>query len=398
MQHLSARLLRAVGTGGEVGLRRPLAARSMREPPHVIELGERDTGRSGAADEAWETGLALSRIGFPVAVVTPQDGRTGGCCDTDGVEWHALPLRSVIDVASMRRLAHLARARRTSLVHVHGPVSLAIALGATALGAGFRIVVRRSRTFPVRLAARLVLRARRVARIVATCDAVRQVVIDTARVTPEKVEVARPGVDLERFDPRRTRPTMVRQELGIPPQARVLIHVGMRDWKGWREVLTAFPSIRAACPEAHLLLVGCRRDEQRRWILGLAHEMGVAEGVTVALFREDMADVLACAEMLVDASWAGTGIARALCEAMALGRPVVATSCGGTPELIEDGRTGLLVPPRDTATLVAAVVRLLRDVELAATLAASGQSHVVANLNSERRARRLAAIYDASIA
>ncbi len=167
----------------------------------------------------------------------------------------------------------------------------------------------------------------------------------------------------------------------------------MHDWKGWREMLAALPIVREAFPEAHLLLVGCRSDRQREWVLQLAREMDLAAAVTVTLARTDMQDVLSCCEVVVDPSWAGTAVSGTVREAMALGKPVVATSLAGNPELVEDGTTGLLVPPRDHTTLAAAIARLFRDIELARRLAAAAQERVRANFSSERRAERLEDLY-----
>ncbi len=197
-------------------------------------------------------------------------------------------------------------------------------------------------------------------------ESIRQVVIATGRIRPDKVSVVYAGVDLARFDPARTDPSAVRSELGIPPEARVVGHVGMRDWKGWKELVRAFPAIRADHPDAHLLLVACTSPAQREGVLELAREMGLAGAVTPTMARTDMPDVLAACEVVVDPSWAGTGITGTIREAMALGKPVVVTAVAGNPELVEDGVSGIVVPPRDVPMLAAAVSRLLRDAELSA--------------------------------
>ncbi len=69
--------------------------------------------------------------------------------------------------------------------------------------------------------------------------------------------------------------------------------------------------------------------------------------------RTDMPDVLAACDVVAEASWAGTGITGTIREAMAMGRAVVATDCGGNRELVVDGEVGLVVPPRDTDALAA---------------------------------------------
>jgi glycosyltransferase involved in cell wall biosynthesis len=103
--------------------------------------------------------------------------------------------------------------------------------------------------------------------------------------------------------------------------------------------------------------------------------------------------VLAACDVVVDPSWAGTGITGSVREAMALGKPVVATAVAGNPELVEDGVSGILVHPRDVPMLAAAVSRLLRDSELAARLAAAGQERVRQTFSTAARIARLEALY-----
>ncbi len=362
-------------------------------PSPVIQLGERGRHRAGPARQAWETAQALAALGIPSLLLTPERPPNYPIAPSSGVGWRPLPLRSALDGRSMRRLARLTRHGHPPLLHAHGPVAHAVALGALLLGGRFQLLVRRSKSFPLPPLLRPAFRTRWVRCVVATCQAVREALVGSGGVAAGKVQVVYPGVDLDQFDLRRTRPAAVRLELGVPPAARLLVQVGSADWKGWREVLAALPRIRAATPDAYLLLVGYPRADQREWIEALARELGVAEGVRVLPFRDDLADILAAAELVVDAAWAGNGASRPLLEAMALARPIVATRCGGTPELVEDGTTGLLVPPRDVATLAAAATRLLHDVETARTLAAAARERVASQFTLAHYAARLAAIY-----
>jgi glycosyltransferase involved in cell wall biosynthesis len=106
-----------------------------------------------------------------------------------------------------------------------------------------------------------------------------------------------------------------------------------------------------------------------------------------------MPKVLMAADLAVDLSYEGLGVTGTIREAMALARPVVATSVAGNPELVEDGVSGILVQPRDVPMLAAAVARLLRDRELAGRLAGAGQARVRENFSTTARIARLEALY-----
>ncbi len=363
------------------------------EPLTIVQMLEKTAFATGSVVQMFEAAAGLAARGHTVLAVTRPDGELAQRFAGAGVEHVALPLRHEFAIVSTRRFAHLARERRVNVVHAHKGIAHAVAWGATFFGAHYGLVVNRGVSFPIDFVSGFKYRSRRVSRIVAVCESIRQVVIASGRVPAHKVGVIYAGVDLERFDPTRTHPETVRQELGIPAEARLIGHVGMRDWKGWKELMRAFPAVRADHPLAHLLLVACKTDSQRQGVLELAREMGLAGAVTATMERHDIPDVLSACDVVVDPSWAGTGITGTIREAMALGKPVVATAVAGNPELVEDGASGILVPARDVPTLAAAISRLLRDSTLAHRLAEAGQRRVRENFSTAARVARLEALY-----
>jgi glycosyltransferase involved in cell wall biosynthesis len=363
------------------------------EPLTIVQMLEKTAFATGSVVQMFEAARGLAARGHTVLAVTRPDAEMARRCAEAGVEHVPLPLRHEFDVLSARRFGRLSRDRKVDVVHVHKGIAHAVAWYAKLFGARFGLVVNRGVSFPIDFVSGFKYRSRRVNRIVCVAESIRQVVITTGRVPAHRVGVIYAGTDVERFDPKRTHPDAVRAELGIPDGARVVGHVGMRDWKGWKELLKAFPAVRADHPDAHLLLVACRTEAQRSGVLELAAELGLAGAVTATLERSDMPDVLSACEVVVDPSWAGTGITGTVREAMALAKPVVATAVAGNPELVEDGVSGILVQPRDVPMLAAAVSRLLRDGELAAHLAAAAQERVRQNFSTEGRIARLEALY-----
>jgi glycosyltransferase involved in cell wall biosynthesis len=105
--------------------------------------------------------------------------------------------------------------------------------------------------------------------------------------------------------------------------------------------------------------------------------------------QPDVAAIMAACDVFVMPSL-GEGVSNVLLEAMALGKPVVATRVGGTPELVRDGETGWLVPPRDPEALAAAVLGVLRDPALGARVGACGRALVARRFSVASVAPRLA--------
>ncbi len=359
----------------------------------IVQMLEKTGFATGSVVQMFDAAKGLAARGHAVVVVTRPSAEMAARCAAVGVQHAPLALRHEFDIPSMLRFAHLARERKVDVVHVHKGISHAVALGATLMRAHYALVVNRGVSFPIDPWSALKYRSPRVSRIVTVAESIRGVLIASGRIPAHKVGVVYAGVDLERFDPARTSPAAVRNELGIPPEARVIGHVGMRDWKGWKELVRAFPAIRADHPAAHLLLVACTSQAQREGVLELAREMALGGAVTATMARDDMPDVLAACDVVVDPSWAGTGITGTIREAMALARPVVVTAVAGNPELVEDGVSGILVPPRDVPTLAAAISRVLRDADLAARLGAAGQERVRQGFSTAARIARLEALY-----
>lgn len=370
-----------------------MAAPSFPMRLRIAQILEKTSLATGSVRQMLEAARELARRGHQVVVVTRPDPAIAAELTNAAVHYHPLPLRHELDLASAKRLARLAKEMELQVVHVHKGIAHAVALAASHLGARYALFVNRGVSFPVGFFSRWKYRSPRVTKVIAVCEAIRQVVLSSTGLPPQKVVTVYAGVDTERFHPERADPQKLRRELGVDAETPLVGHVGIRDWKGWRELLAAFVEVRAKVPAAELVLVGCSSEAQRQGVLAYARSLGLDRGVYATLARTDMPDVLAACQLVVDPSWAGTGITGTIREAMALAKPVVATDVGGNRELVVDGECGLLIPPRDTATLAAAIIRLLTDRELAQRLGQRARQRVEAGFSTAVRGQRLEALY-----
>jgi glycosyltransferase involved in cell wall biosynthesis len=199
------------------------------------------------------------------------------------------------------------------------------------------------------------------------------------------------GVDLQRYSNQEPCCTL-REEYGLPAEAQLVgVVARLEPEKGHPTLLAAWPEVVARCPQAHLLVVG--EGSQREALEAMARELGIGHRVVFTGRRDDVPAVTAALDVAVLPSYReAQGLS--ILEAMALGRPVVASNVGGIPEVIQDGVTGLLVPPHDPAALAAAIVRLLTDHPLADTLARAGRELVYERFCVERMVRAIEEIYD----
>jgi glycosyltransferase involved in cell wall biosynthesis len=133
-------------------------------------------------------------------------------------------------------------------------------------------------------------------------------------------------------------------------------------------------------PHARLLYVGAPPPRVAQ-IADEARTRGIGDRVLALGHRDDVPQILAASDVVVDASYAGLGITGSIREALACERPVIATSVEGMPELVVDGETGLLVPPRAPAALAEAIVRMLADPTAAQAMARAGRKRVEAHFS-----------------
>jgi glycosyltransferase involved in cell wall biosynthesis len=181
-----------------------------------------------------------------------------------------------------------------------------------------------------------------------------------------------------------------RAELGIPAGAPLVGSIAnFKAAKDHATLLRAAVTVRAALPDVRFLLIGQGplEPETRR----LASELGLDGTVLFAGFRAD-AHRLAAEVDVFTLSSTYEGLPIALIEAMALGRPCVATSVGGIPEVVRDSSQGVLVPPRDPEALAGGLVRLLADPGLRARMGAAARERAL-DFDIRKAVRRMEQVY-----
>ncbi len=183
----------------------------------------------------------------------------------------------------------------------------------------------------------------------------------------------------------------IREELGLTPSAPVVMVLSrLNRMKGVEYFLDAANIVAAKLPETRFLIVGdgaIRQELQDR-----AASMGLAGKIVFTGFRTDVPRLLSQVSLSVLPSLS-EGLSNTLLESMAAGVPVVATWVGGNPEIIEDGVSGLLVPPRDSAKLANAMLAVLENPSLAASFSAAGKYRIAKVFSLERSIREVERLY-----
>jgi glycosyltransferase involved in cell wall biosynthesis len=188
----------------------------------------------------------------------------------------------------------------------------------------------------------------------------------------------------------------IRRQLGVVDCYPVVGLIGqIVAWKGHNDFVLAARDVALRFPRARFLIVGdslTNSEDYKHQLVAEVERLGLSDVVRFVGFRDDIYDVIAALDVVVNASWAEP-LGATIMQGMALGRPVVATDAGGTPEIIQDGVTGLLVPPKAPERLAAAIVRLAANESLAAQMGSRGRERIVAEFDIRSEISKLAAIY-----
>jgi len=227
-------------------------------------------------------------------------------------------------------------------------------------------------------------------RVIAVSEAARAFLISGKGYAARKIVVVPNGRDLSVFRPGVGGHT-VRKELGIDRGTPLVGVVGrLEDQKGHVYLLDAWPTVLAEFPDARLLLVG--EGSLRGPLEDRARRLGIAASVIFAGFRRNVSRVLDALDVVALPSLY-EGMPLTAIEASAMAKPVVATAVDGTPEVIRDGRTGRLVPPREPAALSRALRMLLRDPVGARQMGDAGRDFVLARFDLARQVEATARVY-----
>jgi len=323
-----------------------------------------------AADPRGELAVRAPQAGLPVLPV-----RFGG-------------RQNFSAVLTLRRLL---RQHSIDILNTHS--SLDSWLGALALWgrSQTRLVRTRHLSTPIRTNLPTRWLYQRADAIITTGNAIKTLIQERARVPAARIFSIPTGVPLARFSPQ-TPADRSRLPSTWPNAAPIIGSVAvLRSWKGHLYLLEAMQQIRQEGVEARLVLVG---DGPYREVLEpKIAELHLQDQVYLAGYQEEVPAWLALMDIVVLASYANEGVPQSLLQAMAMAKPVVGSHCGGIPEIVHPGVNGLLVPPRDSRALAAALRQLLSEPATRASFGVQGRELVAAHYSLEKMAEAVEEVY-----
>lgn len=351
-----------------------------------------DTARSwrGGQNQVLLTVNGLRALGHRAALVAHPDGelRTRAA---EGLELIPLAPRSEMDLTAAWRLSRLIRRMRPGVVHAHDPHGVAMAAFALSFGRSDQPPLVASRRVDFHLQRHSLSRWKyaQVDCFIAASDAIRQMLLADG-IPSRRVVTVHEGIDVEHA--RAIQAVNVHEALWLPHGAPLVGNIAaLVPHKGHRYLIEAAGLVCQDVPDARFVVFG--EGELRESLERLIREHHLEKHVLLPGFRIDVLGCLKSFDLFVMSS-VTEGLGTSLLDAMAAAKAVVATRAGGIPEVVEDGVTGLLVPPRDPSALARAIVALLRDEPRRRRMATAGLARVGELFNVERMVARTAEVYE----
>ena len=354
----------------------------------TILHSESSKGWGGQENRTLHECLGLKELGArPIVLARPGSAIVERAARA-GIEVRISEMRGSYDVRALVYVLGLIKREKVDVVSTHSGVDSFLCALAGRFSMRRPVVVRtRHLALPITSRSTYSLLPHRV---VTVSEYVRSYLVEQVGLGPDRVTAVPTGIDLKRFDPLKT-PDTLRRELHKGPEAPLVGTVAiLRRKKGHHVLLDAVPRVLKTFPQALFLFAG--DGPQRENITKRIRELGIGGNVRLLGLRTDVPVFLKGIDLFVLPTLE-EALGTSYLEAMAMGKAVVGTRVGGVPEVVKDGVNGLLVPPEDPYALAEAVVRLLKNRDLAARMGLEGRAMVEKDFSTRTMALRMFELY-----
>jgi glycosyltransferase involved in cell wall biosynthesis len=351
-----------------------------------------DTARSwrGGQNQVLLTVNGLRAIGQRSALVAHPDGELRRRA-SEGLELIPIAPRTEVDLTAAWRLARVVKKLRPDVVHAHDPHGIAMAALALSFAGGAPapvLVASRRVDFHLKGNSLSRWKYRQVDCFIAASEAIRQMLIADG-IPASRTVTVHEGIDVEHVEAAER--VNVHETLWLPHHAPIVGNVAaLVPHKGQRYLVEAAHLVVQEVPDARFVILG--EGELREHLERQVREYRLEKHVFLPGFRTDVLGWIKGFDLFVMSS-VTEGLGTSLLDAMACGKPIVATDAGGIPEVVDQGVTGTVVPARDPRAMATAIVELLRDETRRQKMGQAGLARVKDCFTVERMVAATATVY-----
>jgi L-malate glycosyltransferase len=345
----------------------------------------------GGQNQVLVTVLGLRAAGHRAMLVAHADGELRRRA-AEGLELLPLAPRSEMDLSAAWRLSRAIKQLRPDIVHAHDPHAVAMAALALSMSTQPKrapLVAARRVDFRLKKNALSRWKYDQVDCFICASDAIRRLLV--ADGVPEaRAVTVHEGIDLGHVAA--ASPAPLHEELWLPHGSPIVGNVAaLVAHKGQRHLVDAAALVIRQVPDARFVIAG--EGELRPALEHQIKHLGLQKHVILTGFRPDILSLHKAFDLFVMSS-VTEGLGTSLLDAMACGKAIVASRAGGIPEVVRDGVTGLLVPPRDHHAMADGIIRLLKDQTLRERMGAAAQAIAVTKFSAERMVQDTLDVYE----
>ncbi len=308
---------------------------------------------------------------------------------------YPLLMKSTANPFSIVSIFKILKKTKADIIHTHSSIDSWL-VGSVAKLSQIPVIRSRHISIPINnMFPNNLLYSRIPRKIITSGEAISEVVKSVPGVNPGNVKSVSAGVDFRRFD-FKINGIKIREELGVNPGQPLIGKIGViRGWKGYNYLLEAAPIILKKFPDARFVFVGNGPGfEQTK---SIAKSLGLEQKLTFLGHRDDIPEIMAGLDIQVLASFAGEGTPQVIPQAFAMKTPLVATRVGSIPEMLGQGKRGILVEPKNSVDLANGIINLIENPGIRNELAEKGYEFCRNELGVDRMIDETITIYEEAL-
>lgn len=351
-----------------------------------------DTARTwrGGQNQVLTTIMGLRALGHRTMLVAHSGGELRQRA-AEGLDLLPLAPKTEMDLTAAWRLSRIIKQLKPDIVHAHDPHGVAMAALALSMSTQLAkppLVAARRVDFHLRGSSLSRWKYRQVDCFICASEAIREMLVADG-VPAARAVTVHEGIDLGRVDT--APPAKLHEDLWLPHHAPIVGNVAaLVPHKGQKHLIEAARLVLPQVPDARFVIAG--EGELRPALERQIKEHHLEKHVLLAGFRPDVLSLHKALDVFVMSS-VTEGLGTSLLDAMAASKPIVATNAGGIPEVVVDGETGFLVPPRDHEAMAEAIIKLLKDDALRTRMGAAGRARAQSLFSADRMVQETLRVY-----
>jgi len=353
---------------------------------------EASLGWGGQEIRIVQESLQFTERGYRVLIACQEKSQISNQVAKTELPVFIVRMRAAYDPIAIAKLLRIIKLENVNIIHTHSSRDSWIA-GIAGRISGIPVIRSRHLSTPVGKRWQTTFVYRYLADIIITSGThIKEALVKRNNLNPEKIISIAAGVDTKRFDIKNINGNRILNEFRLKDAFPLVGIVAiLRSWKGHRYLLEAVSKVVSIYPEARFLIVGNgpAHDSIQQKIL----DLGIEKYVIMTNFRDDIPEIMAALDIFVLPSYASEATSQVIPQVLAMGKPVIAANVGGLPEIIEDGITGLLVPPKNSTAISDAIIWMVKHRDETNEMTIKGREKVLKNYTLQRMIDRTAEVY-----